>query len=153
MKLYDIENLSRDPNQDNLYDLFNKTYIDFPAAQSTEYVVEKDEEMRMDLISFRIYGSVDYVDFLCNFNQIDNPLNIMMGDVIKYVELPDIVSFNNKDVNVEEVRRGLLNANKSTRKDPNRKQFVEQGYSLPPNFLETPQAPVRLDGNILVIGT
>ncbi len=153
MKLYDIENLSRDPNQDNFYDLFNKTYIDFPAAQSTEYTIEDDEEMRMDLVSFRIYGSVNYVDFLCNYNQIDNPLNVKPGDVIKYVELQDIVSFNNKDVNVEEVRRGLLNANKSTRKDPNRKQFVEQGFSLPPNFLETPQAPVKLDGNVLVIGS
>jgi len=153
MKLYDIENLSRDPNQDDLYNLFNKTYIDYPAAQSTNYVVDQDEEMRMDLISFRIYGSVDYVDFLCNFNQIDNPLNIMPGDIIKYVELTDVTSFNNKDTNVEEVRKGLLNSNKSTRKDPNRKQFVEQGYSLPPNFLETPQAPVRLDGNVLVIGS
>ena len=153
MKLYDIENLSRDQNQDNLYNLFNKTYIDYPAAQSTNYVVDQDEEMRMDLISFRIYGSVNYVDFLCNFNQIDNPLNIMPGDVIKYVELTDVTSFNNVDTNVEEVRKGLLNSNKSTRKDPNRKQFVEQGYSLPPNFLETPQAPVRLDGNVLVIGS
>ena len=153
MKLYDIENLSRDQNQDNLYNLFNKTYIDYPAAQSTNYVVDQDEEMRMDFISFRIYGSVNYVDFLCNFNQIDNPLNIMPGDVIKYVELTDVTSFNNVDTNVEEVRKGLLNSNKSTRKDPNRKQFVEQGYSLPPNFLETPQAPVRLDGNVLVIGS
>jgi hypothetical protein len=77
----------------------------------------------------------------------------MAGDVIKYVELPDIVSFNNKDVIVDEIKSGLLNSNKSTIKDPNRKQFVEQGYSLPPNFLETPQAPVRLDGNVLVIGS
>jgi hypothetical protein len=153
MKLYDIEKLTRDPNQDDLYNLFNKTYIDYPVAQSTNYVVDQDEEMRMDLISFKIYGSVNYVDFLCNFNQIDNPLNIMQGDIIKYVELTEIVLFNNVDTNVEEVRKGLLNSNKSTRKDPNRKQFVEQGYSLPPNFLETPQAPVRIDGNVLVIGS
>jgi hypothetical protein len=153
MKLNDIENLSRDPNQGDLYDLFNKTYIDYPLAQSNEYVVDQDEEMRMDLISFRLYGSVDYVDFLCNLNQIDNPLNIMAGDTIKYVDISQTSLFIYEDVKVEEVRRGLLNANKSTRKDPNRKQFVDQGYSLPPNFLETPQAPVRFEGNILVIGS
>lgn len=153
MKLNDIEILSRDPNQEDLYDLFNKTYIDYPAAQSDEYVVDQDEEMRMDLVSFRIYGSVDYVDFLCNFNQIDNPLNVMSGDVIRYIELTEIPLFKYEGAKEDEVRRGLLNANKSSRKDPNRKQFVEQGYSLPPNFLETPQAPVRFEGNVLVIGS
>ena len=153
MKLNDIENLSRDPNQGDLYDLFNKTYIDYPLASSSEYVVEQDEEMRLDLISFRLYGSVNYVGFLCNINQIDNPLNVMPGDILKYVDITEVPSFNYEGVKDEEIRKGLLNANKSSRKDPNRKQFVEQGYSLPPNFLETPQAPVRFEGNVLVIGS
>lgn len=153
MKVNDIENLSRDPNQGDLYDLFNKTYIDYPSSSFSEYVVEQDEEMRLDLVCFRLYGTVDHVDFLCNVNQIDNPLNIMAGDIIKYVDITEIPSFTYEGVKEEEVRRGLLNANKSSRKDPNRKQFVEQGYSLPPNFLETPQAPIKFEGNVLVIGS
>ena len=47
------------------------------AVDTTKAIIEQDEEMRLDLISFRLYGSVNYVGFLCNINQIDNPLNVI----------------------------------------------------------------------------
>jgi hypothetical protein len=152
MVLNDLDILARDPNQSDLYNLFTKTYVDFPRVNAKEYIVDQDEEMRMDLISYRIYNDVKYVDFLCNFNQIDNPLNVMPGDVIRYVTPEEVTLFKNEEAQVEDVQRKLLNANKSTRKDPSRKTFVEEGFSLPPNFLPEPKKPINFEGNIMVIG-
>jgi len=162
MKLNDIEKLPRDLKQDNLYDLFTKTYIDFPSTQASEYIVDRDEEMRMDLISYRIYGNANFVDFLCNFNQIDNPLNIKQGDKIRYIDSEQIALFSYDQVAPEIQKKGLLNVNKASRKDPARQQFVEdgynlkdeltrQGYSLPPNFKDAPTQPVRIVENTLTI--
>jgi hypothetical protein len=145
MLINDLEKLSRDPKQENLYDLFNKTYVDFPSSKSSQYVVDQDEEMRIDLICYRIYGNVEQVGFLCNYNQIDNPLNIKQGDIINYIEVTEIKLFESEDVTNDEVRKGLLNANKSSRKDSVRQAFIESGYSLPPNFREEPVAPVVVD--------
>ena len=43
-------------------------------------------------------------------------------------------------------------SDKTTRKDNNRSKYVENGYSLPPVVLNTPQAPVRLEGQSIVVG-
>jgi hypothetical protein len=152
MKLGDLEVLSRDANQSDLYNLFTKTYIDFPLTSAKDYIVSQDEEMRMDLISYRIYDDVKYVDFLCNFNQIDNPLNVMAGDIIRYVNAEEISFFKNEEAQNEEVKRKLLNANKATRKDPSRKTFVDEGFTLPPNFLPEPKKPINFEGNTMIIG-
>ena len=41
--------------------------------------------MRPDSISYKLYKSVNYVDFILNLNEIDNrSLNIKEGDVILY---------------------------------------------------------------------
>lgn len=151
MEVYDLSILARDFKQDDLYDLFNKTYIDFKGVQFDEYIVQQDEEMRMDLICYRIYSSTEYIGFLCNYNGIENPLNVMQGDIIKYVDISDIDSFKYSLVKSEQVKQEILNADKGSRKDPTRKEFVEQGYSLPPNFNDTPQAPVQLVGDTLLI--
>lgn len=155
MLINDIEKLSRDPRQGDLYDLFNKTYIDFPGAKFSQYVVDQDEEMRLDLICFRIYGNVEHLGFLCNFNQIDNPLNIKQGDIINYIEVTEIKLFENEDVKNEDVKKRLLNSNKSSRKDPNRQTFIESESSLPPNFKQEPLASITVDPvtNILKISS
>ena len=153
MEIYDLDILRRDAKQEDLYDLFNKTYVQFAGIESEDYVVQPDEEMRIDLISFRLYQTTEYAYFLLNFNHIDNPLNIMQGDIIKYVDVSDIDAFKNALVLSEQIQQEILSASKATRKDMSRKEFVEQGYSLQPNFRETPQSPVQLIGSSLVISS
>jgi hypothetical protein len=87
MIAYDLDILVRDYTQDDLYNLFNKTYVEFTLPNTSEYIVQQDEEMRIDLICYRIYDSTEYVAFLLNFNGIENPLNVMPGDLIKYVDI------------------------------------------------------------------
>ena len=118
----------------------------------TQYVVSPEQEMRIDLISNSIYGNSDYCDFILDINDIDNPLNIMDGDILIYTEFASIDEYRIKTVDNNNARARLLNANKTSRKDNARKQYVEDNYSLPPIFLETPAASVRIENNQIVIG-
>lgn len=152
MELYDITSLTRDTNQDNLYDLFTKTFVESTTVPKTRYVVKQDQTMRMDLICQDIYGSVEYVDFLLNFNNIDNPLNIKSGDEIFYTSIDIIDTMKSSEPSEIKAIKKFTNPSKSTRKDPTRKDFLEQGFTLPPNFLDAPQAPIRIEGDTLVIG-
>jgi len=152
MVIKDIDALVTDSRQNGLYNLFAKTYVQAPDRVVESYVVNPEEEMRMDLVSFNIYESVDYVDFLCNFNSIDNPLNIKQGDVINYVSVDAISNYLFTEPNDDQVRKGLLNENKATKKDPNRTKFVEENYTLPPTFLPEPVPQVQTIGNSIVIG-
>lgn len=46
------------------------------------YVVVKETEMRLDLISLKYYGSTKYIDVLCKANNIFNPFSIQADDVL-----------------------------------------------------------------------
>jgi hypothetical protein len=151
MEVYDLDALVRDSKQDDLYNFFDKTYIDLQGVEFDEYIVQQDEEMRIDLICHRIYTSTDQIGFLLNFNGIENPLNIIQGDIIRFVAIGEIDSFKSTVANTETILEGVANADKSSRKDPSRKEFIEQGYTLPPNFNQTPQLPVQLVSNSLLI--
>jgi hypothetical protein len=152
MNLYDIDSLSRDANQDNLYNLFTPTFNTVEGYALDSYLVSQEEEMRLDLISNVVYKSVDYVDLVCNVNDIDNPLNVMMDDFLLIPPMGNVNIYRSKEPDVVETRNILLNSNKTSRIDNNRKQYVEQNYSLPPTFQEVPTQPVKIDNGQIVIG-
>ena len=152
MKMWDLDKLVRDENQDDLYDLFAQTYKSQPDYQFEEYIVGVEEEMRIDLISQKLYGNVDQVPFLLHFNQITNPLNIKANDVIRYCNL-DVLSEFQESPEGKLLAPKIVGTNKSTRKDPNRQKFVENDFALPPNLLDAPQSSINIVGNKLVIGT
>ena len=53
---FTLQRIKRDPEQDNLYDLTTQTYIDLPDnVQMYETFVTDDENMRLDLVSKRIF--------------------------------------------------------------------------------------------------
>lgn len=151
MELFDIKSLVRDENQDGLYDLFAETFV-LKETNTTvnQYVVQREQEMRVDLITNDIYKNINYVDFILDINDIDNPLNIMSGDTIYYVDSEFI---DNYRVTSKEIatRNTLLNANKSTKKDNNRQEYIENNYQLPPTFLDSPQSPISRVGQYTVI--
>jgi len=152
MKLYDLDKLIRDKKQDNLYNLFDPTFKMVKGYKLTQYVVSPEDEMRIDLISKSMYGDINQCDFILDVNDIDNPLNIMVGDILIYPEFATIGEYRIQVVDNNNARALLLNANKSSRKDDARKKYVEENYSLPPTYLETPVASVRIENNQIVIG-
>jgi hypothetical protein len=152
MKLYNLDNLIRDDKQDDLYNLFEPTFKMNRGYKLTQYVVSPEEEMRIDTISNSMYGNSDQCDFILDVNDIDNPLNIMAGDILIYPEFATIDEYRIRTVDNNNARAQLLNSNKSSRKDNARKQYLEDNYSLPPTFLVTPAASVKIESNQIIIG-
>jgi len=154
MEIWDIIELKRDEKQDNLYSLFERTHETGLEINFKEHTVEEDEEMRIDLISFRLYGNVNQVGFLLNYNEISNPLNIRKGDIIKYCNLEILDRFKlspQSDGLVEQIVP-KTKPNKSTRTDKNREEFEKNDNTIPPNLQETPTPPFRISGGSIIIG-
>jgi hypothetical protein len=124
-----------------------------------KYVVQKGEEMRIDLVMMSIYDDVSVLnemDVLLFINNIDNPLNIKEGDDIYYPAVEALSSyrytFEPSSRAGENIRKALAVPNKTAQKDSNRRKFVENGYSLPPVVLDESKPPVRLEDDKIVIG-
>ena len=80
----------------------------------------------------------------------------MAGDIIYHPPLDVLDSyrytFEPSSEAGENVRKALAVPNKTTKKDGNRRKFVENGYSLPPVVLDESKPPVRVEGDKIVIG-
>ena len=152
MKLFDIDILQKDPNQNDLYDFTQITFKMIDGLPIYTYVVEPFEEMRIDNISQKLYFSTEYVDFLLSFNDIDNPLNIKEGDIINYVDLNNVELFRVVPEKPKVLQKSLLNPNKQTRKDSNRQAYLEENLTLPPTLLEVPVESVQIQRNNILIG-
>jgi len=152
MKIYDIDQLGKSDN--GLYDLTKLTFkTKFEGISYGDYVVQKGENMRIDLVCYSIYNNVDNIDILLNVNNISNPLNIKEGTIIKYPNLSSIDEFKVINTNSTSVQKSLSNVNKSTTNDSTRQSYVDQNYSLPPTVLDSPVKQTSVDGNTVKIGT
>lgn len=158
MEIFDLNSLKKikqkrdkDLGQTEFYDLTETTFKSRLDIQYNIYYVQKEEEMRPDLICYNIYKSTDYIDILLNVNEIDNPLNIKAGDIIKYPSSKDIELLRVRSESKETIKT-LINKNKSTRKDENRTKYIEENFTLPPTILPNPIEPVVQEGNNIVIG-
>lgn len=152
MKLYDLDKLIRDTKQDNLYNLYDPTFKLETGINLRQFVVGPEQVMRIDLVCHEIYKSVNQVDFLCDLNNIDNPLNIKEGDVILYPNFDAISYYRVTITDNNDARAKLLNVNKSTKRDNNRQKYVEQNFALPPNVKQVPDASVKIENGQIVIG-
>ena len=90
-------------------------------------------------------------------NNIDNPLNIKEGTIIKYPQLGQFELFrimvdDNQSKIKSSVGQKLAVPNKTTRKDKTRGSYLENDYSLPPVVLEAPKEPVRIEDDNFSIG-
>lgn len=140
------------------FNLFYPQLI-FSESGLSKYTVQDGEEMRIDLVMMSIYDNVlslKDTDIILFLNGIDNPLNINVGDEILYPPLDYMDNFRYYFENTqragENVIKQLAVPNKTSRPDPARKKFTENGYSLPPVVLDESKPPVRLEGNKIVIG-
>lgn len=145
-----------------LYDMFITTYSG-RTVQLRAFFLEKKHEMRMDLVSYDIYRTPDYVGTLCQLNSILNPFSVNNGDVIFYCSQQDAESLMRvaselKFARIEE----LLNAGKSTlidlakkyKNDPNRRNFFDKRVeqSLPPTMLSQREQNITADNGFITIG-
>lgn len=154
MRVYDIEILKK--GEDGFYDLFQNTFDYTKVTNYSLYTVSRGEEMRIDLISNKIYGTTNYVDILLALNNIDNPLNIKAGSVIFY-PISDLLTprITPSEPEVESSSL-ILDGNivdKSTRIDPNRQIYNKNNNSLPPTILERKTGQIDISGSSIVFGS
>jgi len=123
---YTLDNLKRTTEQNNLYDLFKTTIVDSGKLQKQSTFVQKGEEMRLDLVSKRIYGTVAYEEELMILNNIILPYSIKDGDEIYFlpVDSIDIMHQLEKDDEQINVDKKSPKNNKNTKYDPNRTKGV-----------------------------
>lgn len=151
---------------DNVYNLFEPTIV-FRDDSTQEYTVTDSDEMRIDLIFQNmynitpnsIYEMLEDIDIILRLNNIDNPLNIKEGMVLKFPTTGQFETYRYSEVFEDtnnEVTKQLgvqNNPNKTTRVDPNRQNYIENDYSLSPVVLDTPREPVRIvDGRFSIGG-
>ena len=145
-----------------LYDLFKSTIRNqVGTIKINEYVVPMEEEMRIDLILKSIY-ELDYIsiedyygeiDVLLTINNIDNPLNIKRGQIIKYPSIIDLDSYRiteEEDLSAESNKalRAISVPSKKTRVDNSRSNYNKTGLALPPIAKSNPKdAVVIKNGN------
>jgi hypothetical protein len=129
--------LLRDPNQDNLYNLFEKT-IENNIQDLDIYfkVVEREEEMRLDLFCKNIYNSKAYLEELMLINNIFNIFSIKQGDEIAYLNEEDMKNLQKQDTNTEDTIAKLVDKVKNTKIDPNRTNNVYLPPVIKPDNLK-----------------
>ena len=142
-----------------LVDLFVPVIIRaYPLSNLGEYTVQKQEDMRIDLVMSSIYGEdcdLENVDIICFINNIDNPLNIFVGQKLYYPSPNEFDSYRittDSKKSSSKIKNRLAIPNKTNRKDNNRSKYIDSGYSLPPVVLNTPKAPVRLEDKSILVG-
>ena len=142
------------------YSLFTPSFIWGANNPFSTYIVESYEEGRIDLIMQSIYGTdIDYfsdLDVILYLNEIDNPLNILAGTEIIYVE-PDLLDRYRYaelggGVIDADIKKQLSVPNKTTRIDKNRQNFVDNNYSLPPVVSSNNKPPVSVTSNKIIVG-
>lgn len=125
MRSYTFDNLKY-KNEIGFYDINVKTVVDNKDKKILTTSVEFGEDMRMDKISNRLYGSTDYEEELMVLNGILLKFNIKFGDIIKYVdyktldmmhEIDEIAAEKNTDAKL-----GKNTISKNTRRDKNRQE-------------------------------
>jgi len=159
MNIESLENLKYNRVTEK-YNLYYPQLLFRPNIELNIYYVQKYEEMRIDLVMLSMYENDPYVlkniDIILFINGIDNPLNILEGDILYFPEVQNLdtwrFSFEPTTKSGENIRKALATPNKTTRIDSNRKKFVENGYSLPPVVLSESRPPVRLEDGKIVIG-
>ncbi|CAG7580901.1 MAG: hypothetical protein SLAVMIC_00595 [uncultured marine phage] len=151
--LEQLKSIVVDGEVTRMFDLTEATYVTSTDVIFFQYVVPRHREMRMDLISYDIYASTDFTDFLMYLNGKINPFQVREGEKIIFVSPDVIAKFYAPKENEEEVQQIFLNKSKTKRKDKKRDKFIEEKRAaLPPTVNEVKNEQVKIDGDSLIIG-
>ncbi len=151
--------------ENGLFNLFKSTIRNnVSQVKLNEYVVPVEEEMRIDLILKSIYelehSDIQYyynqIDVLLVINNIDNPLNIKRGQVIKYPSLVELDTYRITDEadisSNSQALQAISVPSKQTRVDKSRANYNKTGLALPPIAKQNPKDSVVIKNGNFNIG-
>ena len=125
-------------------------------------VVDTETEMRPDLISYKFYGSSNYVDIICKANNIFNPFSIIEGQVLVIPDFNNENQILSKPVNTQkkDLRAKFTDTSRLSEDDQNRVQRLKEKARtkkggvknpLPPNMLPPgTSGKIFKDGEIIL---
>lgn len=148
--------IKRDPNQDNLFDLFQKNVVNNSKNMILEiYIVPREFEMRLDRVSDYIYGSSSYMEELMVLNDIINPYSIKEGQYIYFCQVNDLqklYTIDNLQNLKETARQNLIKSNKNQN---NINLYGTSDQNLPPTVKPSnlQQVKVTKDNKIQIINS
>lgn len=147
-----ILRLKRDPNQGNLFNLFQKNIVINNKQNITLYlyVVQREYEMRLDKISNFLYGTPDYVEELMVINDIINPYSVKEGQYLYYCSLDNLQFFYTTDDTFEDTtsKNNLINSSKTNKN----KEFTDNlPLTIKPNNLK--QITITEDNKVKIINS
>lgn len=146
MNIFDIDILQK---IDGLYNLDQQTFTLQTRTQDSIYIVDRTQEMRIDLICNTIYGNTDNIGFLLYYNNIDNPLNIKTGDAIKWIN-PDLVNEFRLRTEPQAQQEFINTLNRGSTIDPSRRNYNSRLKN--PTINETPNQQIIDRNGTIVIG-
>lgn len=151
MESFTLNNLKRDEKQEKLYNIFKQTYVDSKKLKLMTTYVNFEENMRLDKISYRLYGSTVYIEELMQINNIINVWNVKYGDQIQYAALNSLHILKSLEKELDDVYEKISKENKNTRVDPNRSTGVPP--TIKPKNLENltidkKTRKIKINGNI-----
>ena len=158
MKILSFDNnnnnkIKRDPNQGNLFNLFQKNILNTNNVQLQIYIVPREFEMRLDRISNFIYGVPDYVEELMVLNDIISPYSGKEGQSIWFCSVNNMNNLYVKDemLTNETKRQDLIKSSQ-----PNRdKKKLTADQNLPPTVKPSnlKQLTVTKDNRVQIINS
>lgn len=155
--------IRKNNDQGGLYDLFEQFILFDPTLPLFEFEVQDYEEMRIDLVMQRMYNYQAFevglylkdIDVILSINNIDNPLNIKKGMVLKFPTVEAIEEYRyieDQDSRTANKTPILAVSNVSTRKDKARENYKKNDFSLPPVALSKPRPGIRVEDGIVKLG-
>jgi hypothetical protein len=130
------------------------------------FLVTDETAMRIDLISKKMYGNMDFIERILKFNDICNPLAINTGDLLVVFD-PISINRNMRDVNnlkekIMDIRKQYISPEKGSKVDPKLKEFDKRNKkpaettakenTLPPNYAEFGDQEIQLRNGKLYFG-
>mgnify|MGYP005850636023 CR=1 FL=1 len=141
--------IKRDTKPDNLFDLFQKNIIYVNSIPLNLYIVPREFEMRLDRISYYIYGSTEYVEELMVINDIISPYSVKQGQYIFFCNINDIGRLYTSDKLMTELQNKKKELINSTKPSKN----MRSNNNLPPTIKSNnlKQIKVTKDNKVKII--
>lgn len=128
-------------NYQQCLDLLTATFIDDDNGEFNPLIVNKYYVARPDLISFAVYGTDKYADYICKFNGISNPFELNEDDIILIPTLDYLNNMNAKQQNypcelITEENNPIMEKKKQTqklkteRRSPNEQTLGDENFVI-----------------------
>jgi hypothetical protein len=157
----------KDGNGEEIVDFIKKDVVvsteGYAPTVIDYFIVGADDEMRIDVITQKMYGYLDNVEAVLKFNEITNPFAIEEGDFLYTFDVPSMIrnlrpgnSVNNER---EDIRDQYITPEKKSNVDPALRDFDKRNtprkgnqVALPPNYAAFGDTELQVRNGKIVFG-